>query len=87
MSNHPHHPSIDTKEQTVARNVLSEIAQKKVRSLAAALDADDRDLINRRWSVLCSLLGQHLDSLLPEIRKLLTKKQAARLERMTSFTA
>lgn len=71
----------------MAKTVLDGPAEKKVRSLAAALDADNGDLIRQRWGVLRSMLGQRLATCQPQIRQLLTDEQAARLARMTSFTA
>jgi len=60
-------------------------AKKKVQSLAAALDADNGALIQRRWGALSRMLGQHLSTYQGEIRTLLTDGQAERLARMTSF--
>lgn len=71
----------------MAKTVLDGPAEKKVRSLAAALDEDNGDLIRRRWGVLRGMLGQRLVAFQPQIRQLLTDEQAARLARMTSFEA
>jgi hypothetical protein len=55
-----------------------------VQSLALALDDDDAALIKQRWEQLCGMLRQRRDD--GAIKKLLTDDQAARLDRMTSFT-
>ena len=71
----------------MARNTLEGPAKKKVTSLAAALVADNPQLIKQRWGALSQMLGQNMTNYYGQIRELLTDDQAARLARMTSFQA
>jgi hypothetical protein len=85
VSNHPYQLFSEVKDKTVAKHTLDGPAKKKVKSLAAALDADNAQLISQRWSILCGMLGQRQSEYHRQIVDLLTEEQAARLARMTSF--
>jgi mannitol/fructose-specific phosphotransferase system IIA component (Ntr-type) len=67
----------------MSRSKLDGPAKRKVLSLATALDEDNTELINQRWSGLCRILGHRPNA--EQVRQLLTEEQAARLTRMTSF--
>lgn len=84
-SNRSHHLFAEIKGLDMARSTLDGPAAKKVKSLAAALTADDGELIQHRWAILCRTLRGNSSDYHGQIRKLLDDEQAARLARMTSF--